>query len=148
MDKVGTRARATHRVWSSASVGGKPGPSIGARHKDAGKHERRPRPLAQRTGKEKERLFKRHQYGVAPELPPDAAEPDQQDVEDELASYWDMHNAGAPDDEDVGEEAPDLAPTAQVDAPAQAAAGQEETPAQKRLQKLQYLRIACGRYPP
>ena len=74
-------------------------------------------------------------------------------------SDWDMHNADAPDGEDAGQETPVLAPAAQVeiqaqaagaseDAPAPAAAAQEETPAQKRPQKLQCLRIACGRYPP
>ena len=58
-----------------------------------------------------------------------------------------MHNADAPDDEDAGQDTPVLAPTAQAEIQAQAAAAQEETPAQKRLQKLQYLRIACGRHP-
>ena len=59
-------------------------------------------------------LFKRQQYGIEPEVLPDAAEPDHQDVEDEPESDWDMHHADAPDDEDAGQETPALAPAAQV----------------------------------
>ena len=45
--KVGTRARTAHLVWFLTLVGCEPGPSKGARHKDAGKHERKtPTPCA------------------------------------------------------------------------------------------------------
>ena len=47
-------------------------------------------------------LFQRQQYGIVPQLLPDAAEPDHEDVEDEPESDWDVHNADAPDDEDAG----------------------------------------------
>ena len=46
------------RVWSFASVVGKLGPSIGARHKDAGKHERKtPTPYRQ-AEREKQEICK------------------------------------------------------------------------------------------
>ena len=51
-------------------------------------------------------LFKRQECGIVPELLPDAAKPDHQDVKDEPESDWDMHNADAPDDEDAGQETP------------------------------------------
>ena len=41
-------------VWSLLSVGCKPGPSISARTRTRADVNVRPRPLAQRTGKEKE----------------------------------------------------------------------------------------------
>ena len=90
-------------------------------------------------------VFQQQQYGIVPELLPDAAELDHQDRKDEPESDWDMHNADAPDDEDAGQETPvlaqveiqEMAAAASEDALAQAAAAQEETLAQKRLQKLQ-----------
>ena len=51
---VGTGARTAHLVWSFMSVGCKPGPSIGARTRTRADMNVRPRPFAQRTGKEKE----------------------------------------------------------------------------------------------
>ena len=68
----------------------------------------------------------------------------------------DMHNADAPDDEDVGERLQywhklrskhrQLLHRKMLQA--QAVAAQEETLAQKILQKLLYLPVAYGRYPP
>ena len=75
-----------------------------------------------------DQLFKRQQCGIVPELLPNAAKPDHQDVKDEPESDWDMHHADAPDDEDAGQETPVLVPAAQVEIQAQAAGASEDAP--------------------
>ena len=60
-----------------------------------------------------DQLFQRQQYGIVPELLPDAAEPE---------SDWDMHDADAPDDENAGQETPVLA---QVEIQAKTASASE-----------------------
>ena len=79
-----------------------------------------------------DQLFRRQQCGIVPELLPNAAEPDHQDVEDEPESDWDLHHADAPDDEDAGQETPVLAPAAQVEIQAQAAGASEDAPGTRR----------------
>ena len=144
LDDIKSKERLFQHAWSDLFVAGGELPNVLLRARELNHGSQ---------------LFKRQQCGIVPELVPNAAKLDHQDVKDEPESDWDMHHADAPDDEDAGQETPVLAPAALVeiqaqaaaaseDAPAQAAAAQEETPAQKMLQKLQYLHIAYGRYPP
>ena len=102
-------------------------------------------------------LFKPQQSGVVPELPPDEVS--------EAEEEWNMHAEDLQEgDVPIDVPHPDVANEETVPASVPDIAEQEtvaaaipeevppavlsETPAQRALNRLQYLRIAYGRYPP